>query len=289
MSNIEKTFENPVAVLKRYGLYAKKSWGQNFLVSEKAINKITQECQFNSLPVLEIGAGLGTLTSSLLNAGIIVTAIERDEDMCTVLKNEFENISNFTLLETDAGQFNYSDYLKVTPSIIAGNLPYQITGKILRQIMDTYQSVNKAVFMVQKEAADRICAQKGDTNRGALSVITQARFSARIVHRLKPTAFHPPPKVHSAVITFLPVNKEFLPFEQMPTFDKIVKAAFLNRRKNIKNSLKNSGIIKGDNPDELLAIASISQTTRAQDLSIEEFVKLTSKAIEMNILNVSTL
>jgi 16S rRNA (adenine1518-N6/adenine1519-N6)-dimethyltransferase len=280
-------FEHPRTVLVRHGLNAKKSWGQNFLVSEKAVRTIAAECTEAPSEILEIGGGLGTLTQALLHfCEKNVTVVERDRDMCRVLSNEFSANPAFQLIEGDAATFDYEDWLHTTGGIIAGNLPYQITGAILKQVMLARASLKKAVFMVQKEVADRLCAPVSDSNRGALTVMVQARCHIRTVLRLKPTAFFPPPKVRSAVISLVPTGDTLPPDMAGESFDRVVKAAFATRRKTIRNSLGGALCSKED-AEIVLQEAGIPPTTRAQDVDLHRFVALTRAAMEHNLLEIN--
>ena len=268
-------FEHPRTVLARYGLAAKKSWGQNFLVSEKAVRTISQECAMPDTPVLEIGGGLGTLTQGLLHfTSNHVTVIERDRDMCHVLCEEFSGHNRFSLIEGDAASFNYQEWLCNTGGIIAGNLPYQITGAILKQVMQAGEHLKKAVFMVQQEVADRLCAPVSDSSRSALSVMVAARCVVKSVIRLKPTAFFPPPKVRSAAVSLVPHNENLLAAVSGNAFDKVVKAAFSKRRKTIRNSLSGS-LCDREQTEQILVDSAIPPSIRAQDMTVAQFVRLT--------------
>lgn len=275
-------FENPRTVLNRYGLKAKKSWGQNFLVSDKAVRTIAAQCAVPDAPVLEIGGGLGTLTQGLLQYVEDVTVLEQDPQMCNVLTSEFSAQPHFHLICGDAAVFDYHNWLQPKGGVIAGNLPYQITGAILRQVMHAYLSMHKAVFMVQKEVADRLCAPISDHHRGALSVMIQARCDIKNILRLKPTAFFPPPKVRSSVVSMTPRKETVLQNVCAASFDKVVKSAFATRRKTIKNSLTNALCAK-EQAQQILSVANIQPTLRAQDVEIEQFVALTQAAIEQKI------
>ncbi|MBN2341614.1 MAG: ribosomal RNA small subunit methyltransferase A [Deltaproteobacteria bacterium] len=276
-------FEHPRTVLNRYGLAAKKSWGQNFLVSEKAVRTIAEACAVDDAPVLEIGGGLGTLTQALLHFVSQVTVIEQDRDMCEVLRTEFGNRPNFSLVEGNAAVFNYQQWLQSTGGIIAGNLPYQITGAIIKQVLIASSEMKKSVFMVQKEVADRLCAPVSDHNRGALSVMVSARCHVKNILRLKPTAFFPPPKVRSSVVTLVPREDSVLKEVPGLAFDKVVKAAFATRRKTIKNSLSGA-LCEKDAADRILQVAGISPSLRAQDIHVQQFAALTRAAIDEQLV-----
>ncbi len=271
----EITFEDPRTVLKRHGLRPKKSWGQNFLVSRGAVEKISRLCvDIPGRHVVEIGAGLGTLTGALLCLGGRVTAVERDPEMCDVLKIEMGPHDSFSLREDDAATFDFSACLDSEEGVVAGNLPYQITGRILRNVLSSDMPLLRAVFMVQLEVAQRLCSKPGDGDRGALSAMTQARCATKIALRLAPTALVPRPRVRSAVVDFTPHREPLFGDMDGAVFDKTVKAAFANRRKTIRNSLLAAGVGGSDLAEELLRSAGIDPGTRAERLENEALVSL---------------
>jgi 16S rRNA (adenine1518-N6/adenine1519-N6)-dimethyltransferase len=275
------SFEDPRNLLKRYGLQPKRSWGQNFIVSRRAIEAIARLCVDRpDLHVIEIGAGLGTLTRALIDLGACVTAVERETDMCSVLRAEFAQTERFRLEEADAAEFDYGDCLAQRHGVITGNLPYQLTGPILRRISERAWPLVKAVFMVQLEVADRLAANPGTRIRGALSVMIQARYKTRIALRLPPSAFHPQPKVRSAVIELIPL--EISPIEGLDPgfFDAFVKAAFSSRRKMLRNSLFNAGFGSQAELIDLFEKAKIDSRRRAEHLTNEEFVALAGLAAD---------
>ncbi len=274
-------FVDPRAVLKRHGLKAKRSWGQNFLVSAGAVERIARLCVDQpGRHVVEIGAGLGTLTNALLAVGGRVTAVERDRDLCRVLSSEFEQGDMLTIEEEDAATFDYRSCLDNIPGVIAGNLPYQITGLILRRIMEPNMPLVRAVFMLQLEVATRLKAGIDDRERSALTVMSDARFTSKIVMRLPPTAFHPKPKVRSAVVDLTPREEPLFGNIDPERFDMTVKSAFHNRRKMIRNSLVASGIGSTEVIDAALDAADIDPHVRAEKLPTETFVTLTQALID---------
>lgn len=272
------SFENPRAVLKRHGMRPKRSWGQNFLVSSKAVAVIADACLEAcpvDAPVVEIGAGVGTLTAVLLARGARVTAIERDRDMCEVLRVELGAHDRFSLLEADAASVDYASFFQHEKGAVVGNLPYQLTGRLIRLVVATAPCIHRGVLMVQQEVAERLSAAPGEKARGALSAIVQARFDVRIIHRLKPTAFFPPPKVRSAVVSFSP--RESTVFERgisPDAYDAMVNAAFTGRRKTLRNSLLSAGMGAAAEVESLLAAAGIDARLRPERLSVEDFAGL---------------
>ncbi len=269
-------FEDPRTVLKRHGLSPKRSWGQNFLVSGRAIAIIVRACVDQpGRRIIEIGAGLGTLTGAILEQGGRLTAVERDREMCAVLRDEFGGNEAFELVEADAVTFDYQSFLSKQPSVIVGNLPYQLTGRILRRLLASSPSFLRAVLMVQEEVANRIVAPENDKARGALSVNAQARCRSKIIHRLGPAAFHPKPKVRSAVVVFEPLEQPFFSRgKEEADFEAVVRAAFSCRRKTMRNALSVGGLGSHDRVTRLLQDAEIDPGIRPGSLSVENFSRL---------------
>ena len=285
----EYSFEDPRAALKRHGLTPKHSWGQNFLVSAKAVSQIAAACAAAApARIIEIGAGLGTLTAALLDIGVPVTAVERDRDMCAVLQRDFGRSPRFVLREDDAAKVDYRGLLGTEKGVIAGNLPYQITGRLIRSVVESVDSLDRAVVMVQEEVANRLAAPPSTSSRGASSVIVQARFVVKIAVRLKPTAFFPAPKVRSAVLTMDPLAESFLDAELTGTFfDRVVNAAFTARRKTLRNSLTASGLgLSSTAVESLLEDAKIDPIRRPETLSVQEFVELSRAALRLGKLSI---
>ncbi len=278
MALLPGRFEDPRAVLKRYGLKPKRSWGQNFLVSEHAVKTIAQACVDEpGRRVIEIGAGLGTLTKALLSLGARVTAVERDRDMCAAIRAELGDQTGFELIEADAKELDYEAYLNDGSGVVTGNLPYQLTGPLLRKVMELSSSILRAVLMIQKEVGERVVATENDKARGALSVIIQARYQTRTLLRLSQTAFHPKPKVRSCVIALEPRDDIFFS-EKLPekTFDRVVKAAFSSRRKILRNSLTSGGFGPADKIEEILNRVGIDPKIRPERLKVEDFARIAS-------------
>ncbi len=276
-------FEDPRSVLKRHGFVPKHAWGQNFLVSQKAVASIAEACNAVSPSfVVEIGAGVGTLTGALLQKHLRVTAVERDRDMCAVLRADMGDREDFTLLEADAAKVCYRDLFANRRGVLAGNLPYQITGKLLRAAVESSDRLLRAVFMVQEEVGERLVALPRTSARGALSVIVQARFNVRVLLRLKPTAFHPPPKVRSSVIILDPLAETaFLDPVTPRLFDAVVNGAFSSRRKTIRNSLSTSRLgISIPMIEALLEGAAVDPRLRPEELGVQDFARLARKIAE---------
>lgn len=285
----EISFEDPRTILKRHGLRAKKSWGQNFLVNRGAVEQIARLCVDEpGRRVMEIGAGLGTLTSPLVQLGASVTAVERDPDMCAILREELGDAEGFELEEADAATFDYAGWLGDEPGVVAGNLPYHLTGRILRRTLAEPGRLRKAVFMVQLEVARRLAAGPGEPDRSALSVMTQARCSVRIAIRLSRRSFFPPPRVRSAVVELIPHEPPQYGALAPGRFDQAVKAAFAARRKTLKNSLRTAWGKGADELDQVIAAAGLEPSIRAEKLENRQLLALALAADRAGLVHDET-
>jgi len=272
-------FETPATLLRRYGFSAKKSWGQNFLCSERAYRAIVDATIDDPTDwVIEIGAGLGTLTVRLFQRipeGKLI-AVERDQDMLTVLEGELGHFEDLEIMPANALDFDYGGIARWCGEKISvcGNLPYNISSQIIFRLLSFHQSIKRIVVMLQKEMADRIIANPGSKTYGALSVMMQAYGDIRRVINVPNTAFLPPPKVDSAVIRIDLRQENMRMGKANPkSFSKVVHAAFAQRRKTIRNSLQTAF----EKQTVLLALekSMIDGGRRAETLSVEEFSKLT--------------
>jgi len=266
----------PKDLLKKYGLAAKKSWGQNFLVDEKAYRAIVEACAPDEKSwVIEIGAGLGTLTARLAERAGRVIAVERDRDMIAVLHGELGANERVEIAEANALTY---DYVAVearagSKPIVVGNLPYQIASQILFRLLEARAHVARIVVMLQKEMVERIVAPPGTAEYGALSVMVRMYGEAQQVAKVRAGGFVPPPKVDSAVLKVTPFEggRTRVPVVDVELFSKVVHAAFNQRRKTLRNALK--AIV--EDADGALGRAQIDGQRRGETLSVEEFARLT--------------
>lgn len=250
----------------------KKRFGQNFLQDENILNKIVKE--INPQPddlIIEIGPGYGALTQKLISATANLIAVEIDNEIAINLKEKFPQLQliNKDFLETDLLTLTtQSKRLR-----IVGNIPYNITSPILFKLIENNKLVKDAVFMVQLEVAKRMTSNRGTKDYGILAVVLKYFSETDLCFKISPNVFYPKPKVFSALIHIR--FKEIAESEEeQKLFIAIVKAAFGNRRKTLKNSFSNSIFQEID-----FSNSGIDLSLRAENLSVDDFVKLTRYVI----------
>ncbi|HXI60851.1 MAG TPA: 16S rRNA (adenine(1518)-N(6)/adenine(1519)-N(6))-dimethyltransferase RsmA [Polyangia bacterium] len=271
--------DDPRRVLARYDLRAKKSWGQNFLVARGVHQRIVAAAGASADDVVvEIGAGLGTLTTALAGAEPPprrVIAIERDPDMLTVLRGELESLPNVDIRAADAATLDLAAIGRAEgrPLIVVGNLPYQISSALLLMLARTEATaLARAVVMVQREMAQRVVAPAGNKVYGRFSVMVQQRAAVRILFHVGPGAFHPPPQVTSSVLSLVPRPAPLAPVRDEALFEEVVKEAFGTRRKMLRRAL--APAFGSEVVEAALRWASIDGTLRAEALTVAELARL---------------
>lgn len=266
--------ESPVTVLRRHGLEARKSWGQHFLHAMHVHASIARTVGAAAgTRVIEIGSGLGTLTAHLLEAGADVWAIERDRDLCEVLRKEFGTLENFTLHEADAVKFDYSAAAEgdVRPHI-AGNLPYHLTGPLLFRMLEAQAVTGPWVILIQKEVAQRLCAAPGSKTYGGITVgLSRVRDISMVMH-VPPGAFAPPPKVDSSVVLLAPRDTPRGEVPDEARFLSLVRTAFQMRRKTLSNALRPLG--SREQVEAWCQAAGIDPKLRPERVSVEGFAAI---------------
>jgi 16S rRNA (adenine1518-N6/adenine1519-N6)-dimethyltransferase len=266
-------------VLARHGLGAKKSWGQNFLHDRSVLGRIVAAAAATpDDTVVELGAGLGTLTGALAHAeppARRVLAIERDPDMQRVLAAELGGEPRVEVVAADALTFDFDAAARAAgPLVVVGNLPYQIASALLVAIVDAGArgAVARAIVMVQREMAQRVVAPPGSRTYGRLTVGIAQRAEARILFHVRPGSFHPAPKVTSSVMSLVARPAPLAATRDPALFDEVVKAAFATRRKMLRRSL--AGRFGDERTAAALAASGIAPTRRAEELSVAEFARL---------------
>ena len=269
-------------ILKTFNLRATKRLGQNFLIDSEIVDKIVDAAEISEGDeVLEIGAGIGSLTQGLLEKGARVTAVELDKKLPAVLAKTLAGYEKFNLVQGDILKVDLKNLMPQKFKVVA-NLPYYITTQILLSLLEKKLPITKIVTMVQREVAERMISAPNSKTYGALSVAVQFRADVRIAFDVPPTAFYPRPEVTSAVVV-CDAKKNPVNVSDEDFFIKVFRAAFGQRRKTLLNSLIGAGfnrevILKA------LDAAKILPTRRAETLSVEEFANL-SEAINVSVRN----
>jgi len=249
--------------------YAKKRFGQNFLIDPNIIRKIVKEINPQPGDVLvEIGPGKGALTRQLIATGAQIHAIEIDQDLTSELAQELAGLDNFTLYQQDALQFDYQAHFSKSRKIrIVGNIPYNISSPLLFKIFENNNIIQDVHFLVQREIAQRICAKPNTKSYGILSVITQFYGKPSIAFQVSPKVFRPIPEVYSALIKLI-IAPHSHDTSFQANFHTVVKTAFSKRRKILRNSLIELVCEKSDD-------CPIDLSRRAESLTLAEFMTLT--------------
>jgi 16S rRNA (adenine1518-N6/adenine1519-N6)-dimethyltransferase len=266
-------------LLERYGLKPKYSFGQNFLADERFTARIAETCAASGGSVVELGAGLGALTRPLLASGVSwVLAVERDRDLVPALTQELAHdieAGRLQILEEDAKAVDFAAAFagKPKPHVVAGNLPYQLTGPLLEKAVHASPHIDRAVFMVQLEVADRLAAPPNGDAYGALSVFAQRAFKVTRAFVVKRGAFYPQPNVDSAVVKLEPLGVG----PETDEFRAVVRAAFGQRRKKLKNVWAAIFGERGIDLSAAAARAGIDLSARGETLGVAEFERMAAE------------
>ena len=272
-------FPDARILLDRYNLRAKKSFGQNFLISDRALRAITDATVSTDEDwIVEIGAGLGTLTARLaerVTAGKVI-ALEHDPDMITVLKAELGNLDNVDIEHVDAMRYDLRMAARWRGDriTVCGNLPYHIASQLMFRVVDARADVKHCVVMIQKEMADRIVAPPGTKEYGALGVMLRTYLDVSTVIKVGAGSFLPPPKIDSTVIKLVPLPeaRPRAPIADDKHYSAVVHAAFGQRRKTLRNALR--AVFDPARVDAALDATKLDGNRRGETLDIAEFAAL---------------
>jgi 16S rRNA (adenine1518-N6/adenine1519-N6)-dimethyltransferase len=259
-----------LAILKQYGMSAKKGFGQNFIIDPSVVEKIARVSGINETTnVIEVGPGIGALTEQLALKAKSVTAYEIDPRCIEVLADTMSPYPNVKVILKDFLEVR-AEELPEGELTLCANLPYYVTTPILFHILENLPKITSFTIMVQKEVADRFVAKPSTKDYNALSIIVQTLYEVKNVMNVPKGVFLPRPNVDSAVVRF--VRRNILPIEDPDRFFKLVKTSFTQRRKTLANNLKELG-----NQEKIQAAilkAGLSESVRAEALTLAEFVKL---------------
>ena len=273
ISNKNTTIE----ILNRYGLFAKKKFGQNFLIDNNIVKKIVSTANIDKeTGVIEIGPGIGAMTEILaMNAGKVL-CYEIDEDMVKILSEVITN-DNVKVIHNDFLKVNiledisYFEGLKRI--VVVSNLPYYITTPIIFKLLDHSDVISSMYFMVQKEVCTRLTACEGNKDYGSLSVLIKINGIAKQEFIVTRNCFYPAPNVDSAIVSIV-INKNDCSLKNDPNFLKFVQNIFEQKRKTLYNNISSKYDVSKEKVYEVFKEIGLEESIRAEKLSLEKIIKI---------------
>lgn len=275
-----------IAVLQKTNFHFKKQFGQNFLIDPSVLEHILDYSEINKEDlVIEVGPGIGTLTEALCEKAGFVIAIEIDDKLIPILKDNLSEMDNFFLLHKDALKVDFQKLLSEHPEFssvkVVANLPYYITTPILMSLLERKLSFRSITVMVQKEVALRMKAAPGTKDYGALSLAVQYYSKPEIVQEVPPHCFIPRPNVSSMVIHLQLHEKAPVSVKDPALLFKTIKFSFMQRRKTLVNALSSGFHLDKKDLQALLSSLSYSENVRGETLSLEDFALISDAIREL--------
>ena len=275
-------------ILDKYHITANKNLGQNFLIDDEAVTGIIDAAKVSKDNlIIEIGPGLGTLTKELLEKAGKVICIELDKRMMEILEDRFSMYTNFKVINEDVLKVNLKDLIqqeKIKTAKIVANLPYYITTPIIMKLLEDRLDIETITVMIQKEVADRLVTEPGTGDTGAITYAIHYYTEPKRVLEVPNTAFIPAPKVNSSVIQLEILKTPSVKVDNEEELFKLIKIAFMQKRKTLINALANSK--KYGNKEQIekvLRELKIDLQIRPEKLTLEQFAEL-SNLIETKIV-----
>ncbi len=262
------------SLLRSYGIRPVKRRGQNFLIDTNLARAIAQDSLALGDQILELGAGGGALTIHLLEEAKRVVCLEVDRNLCGLLQSEYGELPNFELREGDLAKLDWAEILASTGKrpVVAGNLPYVLTSKVLFALADHRQVISGAVFMVQKEVAERMIADCGSRDYGILAVVLGSIFDIQIIRTVPSAVFWPKPDVESAVVQLVP--KGSWSDEEYSHFLAVVKVLFQQRRKKLRTQLRSHFKLDPQSMEAVASQGDIDVEKRPEHLEAEAWRRM---------------
>ena len=269
------------ALLQKNGFTFKKSLGQNFLINPAVCPAMADAACDNQTGVIEIGPGIGVLTSELSARAKRVVAIELDERLKKILPATLSDCENVEIiygdvLKTDLKKLITEKFSDCERVAVCANLPYYITSPIVMTLLESRLPIDSITVMVQKEAAERLCAKVGTRQAGAVSVAVSYYSEPEILFEVDKNSFMPPPKVDSAVIQLYIRNNPPVKVGSEENFFRLVKACFAQRRKTLVNTVSSAAGIDKENIKKALTQLGLSETVRGERLTLEQLAELSN-------------
>lgn len=276
-------------IMKKYNIKANKSLGQNFLINQNVVDSIIQSAEISKDDlVIEIGPGLGTLTKFLLEKAGKVICIELDKKMISILEDRFSLYNNFQVINQDVLKTDLQNLIKNEKTIgnfksakIVANLPYYITTPIIMKLLEEELDLESITVMIQKEVADRLIAIPGSKDTGAITYSIYYYSEAKGILEVSKESFIPEPEVTSEVIQLKIRNNPIIEVKDKKIMFKIIKSAFMQRRKTLLNALTNTKVFMNKEEGiEILKYLELDENIRAENLTLQDFANLTNKFLE---------
>ena len=263
-------------ILKNYGFNFSKSLGQNFLINPSVCPKMAENCGVSKEGgVLEVGPGIGVLTYELAQRAKKVVSIELDKSLLPVLDETLSDFDNIKIINGDILKIDIKKILKEEfgdmPVFVCANLPYYITSPVIMRFLEEELPIESLTVMVQKEAADRICARPGSREAGAISVAISYYAEPQILFQVSKGSFMPAPKVDSSVIKLNILKKPPVEVKDKELLFKVIKAGFSQRRKTMQNCLASYFNIEKEAIVDILAKGNMDPRVRAEKLTLKDF------------------
>ena len=264
-------------LVKKYNFKFTKSLGQNFLVDQSVPRDIVDGADVGPEDlVIEIGPGVGTLTAQLLKIAKRVVAIELDDTLIPILTEELGGYSNFSLIHNDALKVNFDEIIGDEKSVkLVANLPYYVTTPIIVKLLKEKHKFKSLTIIIQKEVAERMNAEPGNKDYGALTLLVQYYCNTKIVRKVPPACFIPRPKVDSIVIRLDKLDEPKVKVDNEKLFFDIIRNSFNMRRKTLWNGVKSIGPAK-EKLEEAFEKAGVDPKRRGETLTIQEFATLSN-------------
>jgi 16S rRNA (adenine1518-N6/adenine1519-N6)-dimethyltransferase len=283
------TFKKTINILKKYNIKANKRFGQNFLIDDYILKNIIDVSNITTDDlVIEIGPGLGNLTEYILDVASYALLVEIDDNMISILDDRFKDKTNYNLINEDILKTNIDEIIekiekenkiKYENVKVVANLPYYITTPIIFKLLQDSKRISTITVMVQKEVAERIIAKPKSKDYGILTIMVDYFSNAKIEFLVPPNSFIPEPGVTSAILKLEKCKKYSVGDENK--FFELVHKAFAQRRKKVSNSLESNKFnnMNKESIEMILKKCDISETARAEELSILQYIELINKLV----------
>ena len=281
------TKNKTIEILNRNGIFAKKKFGQNFLIDTNIVMKIVKTANITKeTNVIEIGPGIGAMTEILAKEAGKVLCFEIDEYMVNILNEEIKNdnvkIVNKDFLKVDLDE-EMRYFIEPKNIVVVSNLPYYITTPIIFKLLEYSKNIEKMVFMVQKEVSERLTAKPGSKEYGSLSVLIELNGTMKKEFNVSRNCFYPVPNVDSEIVS-MEINKNDSALKNDPIFVKFIQNIFEMKRKTLANNICKKTNFSRDDLNKILQELGLSESVRAESLSLNQISKIYEALVKENII-----